>query len=110
MLNVATLELNIKQAFDEVFPPAFERAMLEMMPQKSDDGDKKAKNFAQTVTDLIAGDMASRLASAIDYYVRNANVYGSILTVGSPYVHTAVLTTIPVGTGGGSIPNMLGIM
>ena len=108
MLNVNTLEKQIKQAFDEVFPPALERAMLEMLPTKSDLGDKRAKQFGQTITDLISGDIAKRLAAAIDYYVKNADVYGTVITMGGPFTQTAILDT-PSPITGGKIPNQLGI-
>lgn len=109
MLNVARLEQEITKAFQEVFPTALETAFRQTLPEKTNDGDEKSKEFAETFTKLIAEDMGKRLANAIDYYVKNANVYGTIITMGGPFTQTAIVNT-PSPITGGKVPNQLGIM
>ena len=108
MLNVARLESELKQAFEEVLPPAFEEAVRAMMPNKSKDGEDKAKQFGETIKDLVCEDLAERIANAIDYYIKNANIYGTVITVGSPFTQTAVVQS-PSPATNGKVPNSLGI-
>ena len=108
MLKVDKLEKEIKKAFDETFPGALEQAMLMIFPEQSKTGDNIAKKFGETVNDLISEPMAQRLAAAIDYHVRSANIYGTIITVGSPVTQTAVISS-PTPLTNGKIPNTLGI-
>ena len=109
MLNPTRLESELKTAFEECLPGAFERAFMETMPEKSKAAEEKAKQFGETIKELLAEDLAKRIAGAIDYYVKNANVYGTIITMGSPFTQTAVVNT-PSPVTGGKIPNQLGIM
>lgn len=108
MLNPQRLNMEIKQAFEEVLPPAFEVAVKQMLPATTTNGDETAKKFAETIKELICEDLAERISGAIDYYVKNANVYGTIITVGGPFSQTATVAT-PTPLLGGSVPNMLGI-
>ncbi len=108
MLKVDKLESEIKKAFDETFPGAFEQAILTIFPEKSKTGDDMAKEFGETVTELISEPMAQRLAAAIDYHVRSADIYGTIITVGSMVTQTAMVnSTSPLVNG--KVPNTLGI-
>lgn len=109
MLKVDKLEGEIKKAFDETLPGAFEQALLLIFPEKSDTSDKIAKQFGETVNDLISEPIAQRLAAAIDYHVRSANIYGTIITVGSMVTQTAVVNS-PSAITNGKVPNTLGIM
>lgn len=108
MLKVDKLEKEIKKAFDETLPGALEQAMLSIFPEKTSTGDNIAKNFGEVVTDLISEPLAQRLAAAIDYHVRSATIYGTIVTVGSMVTQTAVVNS-PSALTNGKVPNTLGI-
>ena len=108
MLKVDKLEKEIKKAFDETLPGALEQAMLSIFPEKTSTGDDIAKNFGEAVTDLISEPLAQRLAAAIDYHVRSATIYGTIVTVGSMVTQTAVVNS-PSALTNGKVPNTLGI-
>jgi len=109
MLNVATLKSQLQGAFEEILPGAFEQAMLCALPSKTAVGSDMAKNFGDTVCDLIAEPLAEALSSAIDYYVKNITIYGTILTTGTPVSQTAIITS-PSPITNGKVPNSLGIM
>ena len=79
-----------------------------IFPEQSKTGDNIAKKFGETVNDLISEPMAQRLAAAIDYHVRSANIYGTIITVGSMVTQTAVVNS-PSPLTNGKVPNTLGI-
>lgn len=108
MLKVDKLESEIKKAFDETLPGAFEQAVLLIFPEKSKTGDDIAKKFGETANDLISGPLAQRLAAAIDYHVRSATIYGTIITVGGMVTQTAMINS-PSAITNGSVPNSLGI-
>ena len=115
MLDQAKLKGSIQSAFEEILQPALETAFSKVCPKDTTDGSQAATNFANTATELISEPLAERLASAIDYYVRNANIFGNFMilgvnTVGSPSAQTQVVPlpitvqTMPVGLGGGCMP------
>jgi hypothetical protein len=115
MLDQGKLKSSIQSAFEEISQPALETAFSKVCPKDTNDGSSAAKNFADTATELISEPLAERLASAIDYYVRNANVFGNFMilgvtTVGSPCAQSQVVPlpisvqTMPVGMGGGCMP------
>ena len=108
MLNENTLYREIKAAFNETFPTAFENALKSTFSEQSEIGDEVAKQFGKSIDDAISDPLAKRLAAAIDYYVRNANIYGTIITVGSPVTQTAAISS-PTPLTNGKIPNTLGI-
>lgn len=108
MLKVDKLENEIKKAFDETLPDALEQAMLVIFPEKTKTGDDIAKKFGETVNDLISEPLAQRLAAAIDYHVRSASIYGTIVTVGSMVTQTANINS-PSAITNGKVPNTLGI-
>lgn len=110
MLNLSGLEADLKACFDETLPSAFEEAMLATLPQKSEIGDNMAKQFGETICDLLSESWAKRIASAIDYYIKSGSIYGTIITVGSPTTQTAVISPMNLGNpASGSVPNTLGI-
>ena len=109
MLKESKLKQEIKKAFDETLPTAFEQAFLLTYPEKSKIGSKIAKQFGEVINDLVSEPLAERLAAAIDYHVRSANVYGTIITTGSPVTQTAFVNS-PSPLTNGKIPNTLGIM
>ena len=114
MLKPETLKQNLLDLFNNTIPTAFEQAFLMTMPEKTEAGDKMAKDFGETLRSMLAEEWATTIAQAIDYYVKNADVHGQMMlvgipTVGSPTSHTSLphmvsAQTIPVGQGGGMIP------
>lgn len=110
MLNVARLKQEIQKAFDETLPPAFEQGFLQLVPQSSQDSKDRAKQFGETINNLISEALADRIANAIDYYVKNAQIFGTIITVGSMVTQTAMINSTPTPAVNGSVPNTLGIM
>lgn len=108
MLNVDNLQKSLQVAFEEVLPSAFEEVMRAMLPMQSTDGDNKVKAVSNFVKDLISEDLSTRIASAIDYYIKNADIYGTIITVGSPSTQTAKIES-PSPLTNGKVPNTLGI-
>lgn len=111
MLNLSGLEQDITNAFKETLPGAFEQALSETFPEKSKAGSEMAKQFGETITELIAEPLGKRIASAIDYYVKSGSIKGTIITVGSMVTQTAVLSPVNLGNPiAGSVPNTLGIV
>lgn len=117
MLNSASLKKDLKSAIEDTFKEGFYQAMKGTLGSTSDAGDKMCKDFSDRIVRIIADPLAERFAEAIDAYVKNANIFGTIVqpfvSAGSPHFHTGVFTcpimTSPVGLGGGSIPNTFGI-
>ena len=119
-LDQGKLKQHIQQAFEEILPDAFETAFSKVCPSDSTDGNNAAKQFGETVSEMVSEQLADRLSSAIDYYVKNAQIFGKFMilgisTVGSPTAQAQVVPlnitvdTMPTGLGGGSLPlpNML---
>ena len=119
-LDQAKLKKEIKSAFSEILPDAFETAFKKICPGDSNDGNDAAKRFGETIDNLVSEQLAERLSCAIDYYVRNAKNFGKFMilgisTVGSPTAQAQVVPlnisvdTLPTGLGGGMmpLPNML---
>ena len=107
MLNPAGLEQQIKNALEQYLPPTFERAAHVLLPSKTEDSDELCKDFGQTVSDMLAEPLASSLAAAIDYYVKNISISGTVLTTGSPVAQQAVIAPAPTPVVAGVIPNTL---
>lgn len=110
MLNPTGLEQQIKNALTQYLPPAFEEAAKQLMPAMTDAGKDMCKEFGQTVSDTLAGPLASSLAAAIDYYVKNITFQGTILTTGSPVAQQAIIIPSPSPTVAGIIPNTLKVL
>lgn len=108
MLKIKSLQKKIEDAVTANLQPALEAGFLTTFPQKSDAGDKLAKQFAETVTDVFAKSFSSALAGAIDYYVHSISVQGTIITTGSPATQTAIISSSSAVTNG-VVPNSLGI-
>lgn len=109
MLKVGDLEDQIKSALENTIPKAIETCKLGEFPEDSDMGKEHAKKCADTFKELVCADLAKLLASAIDYYVKNISITGTILTVGSPAAQQAVIAPAPTPAVAGVIPNTLGI-
>lgn len=109
MLNVDRLKDNIQEALENTIPPAIETCIYNKFPVKSETCRKEAEEFAETWKEMVCEPLAELLANAIDYYVKNAQIFGTIITVGSPVTQTAVVASTPTPTINGSVPNTLGI-
>lgn len=108
MLQVGELEKALTRSLEEVLPSALEEAFKHILPNSSEAGNDKAKEFGQCITDMISEPLGIRFANAIDYYVKNADIYGQIITVGSPTTQTAKIES-PSPLTNGKVPNTLGI-
>ena len=109
MLKADVLEQNLADLFHNTIPTTFERALIQLFPEKSERGDEIAKKFGETIDEMLSDQWAKTIAQAIDYYVKNAQIYGKILTVGSPTSQMAMVNSTPLPATNGSIPNTLGI-
>jgi len=109
MLNVNTLKQQIQQGFNDIYKPAVEQVILALMPQKTNSGDELAKRISETWDELTAEPMAEIIANAIDYYIKNATITGTLLTYGSPGSHIGTFSPAPTPITAGKIPNTLGI-
>lgn len=108
MLNVDDLQKALQKSFEEVLEPAFEQAFKNLVPETTDDGNKKAKEWAKTIKELISEPLSIRLSEAIDAYIKNACIYGTLMTTGSPSLHTCTINS-PSPITNGKVPNTLGI-
>jgi len=114
MLDQPGLKQQILDVLDSTIPEALEHAMYSTYGNTSERAKENAKKFAETFKDIAHDALAEGISAAIDYYVRNAEVFGQMLlvgipTVGSPVSHTSLphmvqAKTMPKGLGGGSIP------
>ena len=109
MLKPDVLKQNLLDLFNPTLPVAFEQAFLEMMPEKTEAGSEAAKKFGETVKKLLAEQWAETIAQAIDYYVKNAQIFGNLITNGSPTTHFCSINSTPMPATNGAIPNTLGI-
>ena len=110
MLKPDDLKSQLKSAFSAYLPPALEQCLVNAAGVESDAVNEMAKNFADTFDDLVSEPLAESIANAIDYYVKNATITGTIITVGSMVTQTAQIAPAPTPVTGGKIPNTLGIM
>lgn len=117
MLQPDKLKKQLLDSFDSILPSAFEEAYKATMQLETDKGNELAKTFANTLKDLINENLAEAMANAIDYYIRQVQIDGKcllygVVTAGSPVTQTQsaplplTITTLPVGMGGGVIPNI----
>lgn len=109
MLKVDDLQNQIQSALETYIPAAIEQCKLSEYPTESKIGRKKAKEFADTFKDLVCEPLANAIAGAIDYYVKNASITGTIITVGSPVMQMANVISMPTPVVNGKIINTLGI-
>lgn len=109
MLNVNKLKSEIADGIRNTVIPAIERIELQKMPQTSDLGKKVAKEVAETFDDMVTDALADVIANAIDYYIKNANITGMVITAGGPTTQVANITPAPNPITGGKIPNTFGI-
>jgi hypothetical protein len=107
-LKKSTLKKEIQDAIEQLLPPALEQGINVTFPRATESGEDIAKKFADTVTEILAAPMAEALAAAIDYHVKSADVYGNLITNGSPSTHFCTISS-PSPITNGKVPNSLGI-
>lgn len=108
MLVVSELEKALTRSLEEVLPSALEEGFKHVLPCTSKAGNKKAKEFGESITKMIAEPLGVRFSNAIDYYIKNACIYGQIQTIGSPSLQIAKVESLSPLTNG-KIPNALAI-
>lgn len=109
MLNVDQLKEQIQTGFKQILTPAIERILLMQYPEKTKEGSEMSKNIADTFEDIVAESLAEVLANAIDSYIKNIAITGTVITVGGPATQTAQITSMPTPITNGKVPNTLGI-
>jgi hypothetical protein len=109
MLSEQLLKANITQAVYKHTKNAAQRAMMSMQTEKSEAFEMAAENFAETFAVLLAEPLATEMASAIYSFVKNAEIYGTLITTGSPAMQTVVVNSTPVPVANGAVPQTLGI-
>ena len=109
MLDPGPLSEYITAAFRSIVSPALKQCFLNSFPAKSDAGNRMAENFCNNFDMLVSDAIGTALAQAIDYYVKNAEIYGTLITTGSAVSQTLSLTPSSTPIVNGAIPNSLGI-
>lgn len=109
MLNVDDLQKSLQTAMENILVPGIEALIRQYQPHQSTIGDEKAKEFANSFKEMIVPSLSKLYANAIDYYVKNAQIFGNLITTGSPTTHTCIINSTSVPSTNGSIPNTLGI-
>lgn len=109
MLDVNTLETQLKNSISNIIVPAIKECKLAELTESSDIGKEKAEEIANLFDELVSENLAKCIAGAIDYYVKNIQITGTIITAGSPVTQTAVISSTNVPSTNGIIPNTLGI-
>lgn len=108
MLNVKELQNQIKISIQNILVPAVEEVMKVSFPILTETNQETAKDMAEAFDNLVSEPLAEALANAIDYYVKNMSITGTIITTGSPVSQTAkIFSTKPITNG--KIPNTLGV-
>ena len=110
MLNVDGLKEQIMQTIKDVIIPAIKEIELARQPNKSEIGEQQAEQIANTFDELVTEPLAKLIASAIDYYIKNATITGTLITVGSPFTQLCVVAPAPTPMHAGKTPNTLGII
>ena len=108
MLNVDKLKNEIANAIKTIIVPAIETMELNQLPTGKL-SEKMAKDKAKVFDDLVTEQFSEILANAIHSYIKNANIIGNIITVGSPTTQTATISPAATPSIAGAIPNTFGI-
>ena len=108
MLNVNKLKSEIADGIRNIVIPAIETIELCKYPT-SKLAEKSAKETAVMFDELVTDSLSEVIANAIDCYIKNMNITGTIITVGTPVTQTAVISPAPTPITGGKIPNTFGI-
>lgn len=110
MLDVNYLSDQITQAIQNTLIPALELAFTNHYDIKTEKDAERAKNFANTIDEMVSGNLGELLANAIDTYFKMGELRGLIVTTGTPVTQQAQI--IPQNLGSpmaGAIPNTIGI-
>lgn len=105
-LDKAKLQKNLKKMFDDLLPNAFAQALDETFSEKTKKGTEISQKFGETIKDLLSEDMSIQMSEIIDAYVKNANIHGTIITMGSAVTQTASINS-PNVIINGKVPNTL---
>ena len=109
MLDKDTLKENLANGLSTIVRPAIEECFKRMWPAKSNIGDAYAETFANNFDEMVSDQLSEVFAAAIDYYVKNIEIFGTVITVGSPTTQTARINSLNTPIINGVIPNTLGI-
>ena len=109
MLDKETLKENLANGLSTIVRPAIEECFKRMWPAKSNIGDSYAEAFANNFDEIVSEQLAEVFAAAIDYYVKNIEIFGTVITVGSPTTQTAQINGMSTPLLNGAIPNTLEI-
>lgn len=109
MLNSSNLAEYISNGIRTIVCPAIKQCLMTSWGNKSDIGDQIAETFANQFDDIVSDALGEVIAEAIDYYIKNAEIFGTVITVGSPTTQTAQINGMPTPLLNGSVPNTLGI-
>lgn len=122
MLNVNDLKGQIQAALENTVVPAIYQCKYNDFAQDGEFQQEKASEMAETFRELVCEPLADAIANAIDYYVKNAAITGQIMiypsqivTVGNKHTQANVapvimnITSMPIPSINGTIPNTLGI-
>jgi len=109
MLKVNDLQSQIKSALTDIYKPAIHDIFAMIFPQKTSYIEEMCNEVADTFDEMTSEPMAEMLATAIDTYIKNISISGTIITTGSPISQTAQILPSPTPIVAGKIPNTLGI-
>lgn len=109
MLDKTVISDEIKDAILDVLPNAIKLGMIQTTPVKSEEAKENFQKLGEAIADMIAEPLASRIASAIDAYIKMADFSGTIITAGSPVTQTAIVMPGGMPVLNGAIPNTLKI-
>ena len=109
MLDVDTLTDQIYMGMKNIIVPTIKTMIRSGYPQDSSIGDEMSENQSKVFDDLASEQFAEILANAIDYYVKNMAIEGTIITNGGPTTQVARITANKIPQVNGKLPNSLGI-
>ncbi len=107
-LNKEYLKDELQVCFENTIPNAFAQAWKEALP-KSAMGDELAEKFGQSLSKYLSENWAMYISDAIDTYIKNANIHGTLITNGSPTTHMCNINSSMPPLTKGVIPNSLKI-
>jgi hypothetical protein len=109
MLNPITLQQQIQGALRPL-SVAIEQSFSRLFPLQTKRDKEVLAAIKADFEKLVMIQVSTMLAYAIDSYIKNISVSGMILTKGGPHSQAALVTSSPLGQGGGVEPNNLLIM
>ena len=109
MLDEKVLKDAIENGLKEIGKDALAQAWLAISPSKSDAAERTSENFAEAAMAVLSEPIAYILSSAISGYIKNAELYGEIVTVGPTGTQTAIVNSTSTPTVNGTLINTIGI-